>query len=74
MTRKPRNDHLTAPVVEARESFATLLPGEPVELIVRQGTVWKATHPVVAIHGELFCDLGDGQTARSYFPERTEAH
>jgi hypothetical protein len=68
MARRPRNDHLTSRVVEARESFAASLPGEPMELIVRQGTTWKRDHPVVAAHGELFVDLGDGQTTTRYMP------
>jgi hypothetical protein len=68
MARRPRNDHLTTTVVEARESFAAALPGEPGELIVCRGTTWKRDHPVVAAHGELFVDLGEGQTTTRYVP------
>jgi hypothetical protein len=60
-----------SPNVEARESGVAADPNAPTgEWVVHRGTVWKASHPVVIQHPELFCELGDGQTVEPYFPER----
>lgn len=70
MTRR-KQPEFSSTHVEAIMAGCAADPGAPSgEWMVRLGSVWKSNHPVVMAHPEWFVDLGDGQTARPYFPSR----
>lgn len=66
-----RQPKFSGPNVEAIESGVAADPKAPGgEWMVRRGSVWKSSHPVVVAHSEWFVELGEGQTAAPYFPVR----
>ena len=71
MARAPRREsEPTSWPVEAIESASIqVAEGQP-EVMIRRGSLWPSSHPVVAKYPEFFTDLGMGQIVAPPFPPR----
>ena len=71
MALKPRKAPFDCETVEAIAAGVTADPSSPSgEWVVKEGSVWQSSHPVVALQPAWFVPLGAGRTTPAYFPAR----